>query len=407
MASKCTLIQSLVGPSTPSRLTTSAPSRLHIPTFPLVTPPNPVHTAALETALQALTAVAALCTAPDAVAWYETHPHAHVPEAVRANRLTSAASPFSCSCVCGATSAPWWCLCTSAADCATTWESSTAGCSRRRGTGAERACQSFRDSWVLTAAPAFAQRLRPTARRMRLPPAARCLLAARRLPLAARWPPFASLTRFLLSAAHYSPHALAAARTRIAPASRRALLTPVACRLSLAAVHVAPPATRARIVLVTPPHPPPSDLHLPPPAALHTHRAARCSCPPPAVDALPLLPATRASSPLSAAASCKIRCPPSATHARIALPVTPDVATTTRRLFGKQLVPAGILLLQLSTIDRRRVLCMQAPQEWTVPLRGQPLASAAPKSALTNAAMDATIAAYEARDEPRRGGGVD
>ncbi|KAJ7199207.1 hypothetical protein GGX14DRAFT_662359 [Mycena pura] len=66
---------------------TFSPPRTQTPPHP----PNPVHTAALEAALQALTALAALRTAPDAAGWYETRPHAHVQEAVLTNRLTSAA----------------------------------------------------------------------------------------------------------------------------------------------------------------------------------------------------------------------------------------------------------------------------------------------------------------------------
>ncbi|KAJ7204467.1 hypothetical protein GGX14DRAFT_569578 [Mycena pura] len=72
---------------------TSSPPRTQTPPHP----PNPVHTAALGAALQALTALAALRTAPDAAGWYETRPHAHVQEAV----LTHT------------TSAPWWYSCTS------------------------------------------------------------------------------------------------------------------------------------------------------------------------------------------------------------------------------------------------------------------------------------------------------
>ncbi|KAJ7221266.1 HotDog domain-containing protein [Mycena pura] len=54
-------------------------------------PESRAYTAELEAALQALPALAALRAAPDAAAWYETRPHANVPEAVRVNRLTSGA----------------------------------------------------------------------------------------------------------------------------------------------------------------------------------------------------------------------------------------------------------------------------------------------------------------------------
>ncbi|KAJ7684197.1 HotDog domain-containing protein [Mycena polygramma] len=49
------------------------------------------YTAALEAELQALPALRALREQPDADAWYETRPHAAIPEALRANKLTSGA----------------------------------------------------------------------------------------------------------------------------------------------------------------------------------------------------------------------------------------------------------------------------------------------------------------------------
>ncbi|KAJ7029695.1 HotDog domain-containing protein [Mycena alexandri] len=68
--------------------------------YPRPAPPPPAdatspeslaHIAALETELQALPALHAHRTLPDAEEWYETRPHEAIPEPVRVNKLTSGA----------------------------------------------------------------------------------------------------------------------------------------------------------------------------------------------------------------------------------------------------------------------------------------------------------------------------
>ncbi|KAJ7184695.1 HotDog domain-containing protein [Mycena filopes] len=68
--------------------------------YPRAAPPPPAdatspaslaYTAALEAELQALPALLAHRALPDADAWYETRPHASIPDAGRANKLTSGA----------------------------------------------------------------------------------------------------------------------------------------------------------------------------------------------------------------------------------------------------------------------------------------------------------------------------
>ncbi|KAJ7896767.1 HotDog domain-containing protein [Mycena olivaceomarginata] len=71
-------------PRSPS--STRAP-RPHPPQTP--SPPLPSNTtAALEATLQSLPALTALRTAPDAAEWYETRPHAALPDSARTHKLT-------------------------------------------------------------------------------------------------------------------------------------------------------------------------------------------------------------------------------------------------------------------------------------------------------------------------------
>ncbi|KAJ7334874.1 HotDog domain-containing protein [Mycena albidolilacea] len=65
--------------------------------YPRPAPPAPAdptspasleHTAALEATLQSLPALTALRTAPDAADWYETRPHAALPDSARTHKLT-------------------------------------------------------------------------------------------------------------------------------------------------------------------------------------------------------------------------------------------------------------------------------------------------------------------------------
>ncbi|KAJ7202545.1 hypothetical protein GGX14DRAFT_570656 [Mycena pura] len=190
--------------------------------------------------------------------------------------------------------------------------------------------------------------------------ACRSLLAACRLPLAARRSPLIA-HRSSLAARRSS---LAARRSSLVAASRS--LPAALAHVALA--HVALPAARARIVIVPLPRPPPSNLHVPPPAA------SRCShvrhrCRPPTASCHPhQLPAIRAR----------------------AVQDQPLVLLVIRRLLPAVPSPPHLC---------RRVHDNAPPTEGARSARklhkngrfhsgAQPLVSAAPKSVLTNAAMD-------------------
>ncbi|KAF7353970.1 4HBT domain-containing protein [Mycena venus] len=84
-------------PPPPSAHTLSAPSTPSIgaprppPPSDATSPESLAYTAALEAELQALPALRALREEADADEWYETRPHASIPESARANKLTSGA----------------------------------------------------------------------------------------------------------------------------------------------------------------------------------------------------------------------------------------------------------------------------------------------------------------------------
>ncbi|KAJ7215615.1 hypothetical protein GGX14DRAFT_392057 [Mycena pura] len=163
-----------------------------------------------------------------------------------------------------------------------------------------------------------------------------------------RWqhdPQRAARSRLLLVACRSSLVAcrsLLAARCSLLVAASRSLPAALA---HVALAHVALPAARARIVIVPLPRPPPSNLHVPPPAASRcSHVRHRCrpltaSCHP---HQLPAIRARAVQDQLLVllVVRCLLPAVPSpcteSTDGLMRSPTCADVSTTTRRLFGKQ-----------------------------------------------------------------------
>ncbi|KAJ6548208.1 HotDog domain-containing protein [Mycena vulgaris] len=75
----------------PSPISLLYPRPAPPPPADATSPESVAYTEALEAELQALPMLNALRTRADAAEWYETRPHAAIPDAVRANKLTSGA----------------------------------------------------------------------------------------------------------------------------------------------------------------------------------------------------------------------------------------------------------------------------------------------------------------------------